>query len=373
MSGSAGLSFGTIHPTEGANWIVIRLRTAGGLSGFGEATLGSHSAAILAGLEGMRQACNPNAEIVGEAVRLAKTWRAPDALAASAVRCAIAQCELDLRSRQAGQPASQFLGAASRADVALYANINQGLRDRSPESFAQAAKNAAAAGFAAIKIAPCDGLSPSGFDSLAYRRALDRIAAVRAAVCSSVLLMIDCHWRFAAPAARQLIEDMTAIAPYWIECPLPEDRQNWPEIRNLRRLANMRGIKLAGAEKLTAPSEFDAIMAADCYDVIMPDVKYAGSPAQICAIAERATRRGIAISLHNPSGPVAHLVSLAVSAAIGGEDLLEHQFAVAADFGDLVGRPDLVIGGRSEVPVSPGLGIGEQSPVERLLEAQSDA
>jgi galactonate dehydratase len=61
------------------------------------------------------------------------------------------------------------------------------------------------------------------------------------------------------------------------------------------------------------------------YDVVMPDVKYAGGLAECLRIAELAARHGVAVSLHNPSGPVCHAHSIHLSAALQTEERLEYQ------------------------------------------------
>jgi galactonate dehydratase len=59
---------------------------------------------------------------------------------------------------------------------------------------------------------------------------------------------------------------------------------------------------------------------------MMPDVKYAGGPDEMMRIAALFGRFGVAFSPHNPSGPICHIHSLHICAALGASDLLEHQF-----------------------------------------------
>ena len=60
-------------------------------------------------------------------------------------------------AKRAGVPINVLLGKAVRKSVPVYANINRGARDRSPDGVAQSARSAVASGFNAVKIAPFDG------------------------------------------------------------------------------------------------------------------------------------------------------------------------------------------------------------------------
>jgi len=89
-------------------------------------------------------------------------WRrvyphSPGGLMASSIVSAIEQAVTDLRARQGGVPVYQLLGGEARKSVRVYANINRGARDRSPEGIARAARHAVEQGYGALKIAPFDG------------------------------------------------------------------------------------------------------------------------------------------------------------------------------------------------------------------------
>ena len=103
---------------------------------------------------------------------------------------------------------------------------------------------------------------------------------------------------------------------------------------------------------------FQPYCVAGCYDVMMPDVKYVGGLREMLRCAAEFARHGVAMSPHNPSGPIAHVASLQVSAAMLSFDMLELQFDESPLFDDLVvsGCPKRT-GGLSALPESNGLGI----------------
>jgi galactonate dehydratase len=226
---------------------------------------------------------------------------------------------------------------------------------------ADTARRALAQGHAAIKIAPFDEVQP-GMDAAEARHAmqpgLHRIAAVRAAI-GDRRLMVDCHWRFDWAGAEMLIDACVPFGLYWLECPIPETPAAIPDLVALRARANSAGMRLAGLETAILRDGFAPYFKAGAYDVMMPDVKYCGGPAEMRAIATDLARHGVAFSPHNPSGPICHAHSLHLCAATPGADLLEVQFDETPMFDSLVDRPPPPpIAGRVALPAgATGLGL----------------
>ena len=235
-----------------------------------------------------------------------------------------------------------LLGTAQRKTIPLYANINRRTRDRSPEGFAASARDALKQGFVAIKIAPFDEVTAESLKQGhgALDAGLSRIAAVRQALGPRLELLVDCHWRLNESASEVVIKTGETLGVNWIECPIPETIASIPQIRHLRGLANDRGMRLAGLEISITWSGFEPFVQAAAYDVVMPDIKYVGGPAEMLRVADHLANTGVAFSPHNPSGPIAHAATLHVSAVAGAFDRLEIQFDETPSFGALVGNPN---------------------------------
>ena len=339
-------------------WTFVRVRDAAGRTGWGEATLQGRAA-----------------DIHAHVARLAPTWRgAPvrpssdvvadgaDA-AEAAARCAFDQAVWDLAAQSQGVPLAALLGASPRPTVPLYANVNRGTLDRSAAGFASRASEAAGRGFRAIKVAPFDDVRADDLSSVAGRRRLDlgveRVIAVREAIGPSCELMVDCHWRLDERAAGEVLARLDATRLYWLECPLPESPSTLDALKRLRADANARGVRLAGCESMTALDAFRAYLDAGAYDVIMPDVKYAGGLAELLRIADEAGRRGVLCSPHNPTGPIAHLASVHVASVLASCPFLEFQYGESPQFFTLCDRPmPDPNGGASALPRGAGLGAG---------------
>ena len=343
------------HVSGKTTWSFVRVTLADGMAGWGEATINGREADIAA--EVRRQ----EAVLRGRAgdVAIPLPPLAPGQLG-WAVVSAIDQALWDIAARRAGQSLAAYLGTGVlRPSVPLYANINRGILDRSPAGFAAAADAAADAGFSAVKIAPFDDLTPVLAGGVGgarlIRSGLDRIAAAHAALAGRATLMVDCHWRFTAATAEAALREAALTGITWFECPLPETAETMADIVHLRGVANAAGVRLAGLE--TASCLADFLPWADAYDVVMPDVKYAGGLAETLRIAEVLGAKGVGISLHNPTGSVCHAVSLHVSAALESNLPLEIQWGESDLLFDLpspaLQRP---VAGRSPLPSGDGHG-----------------
>ncbi len=354
----ASIDFLGVNVTPKTNWSFLLVRTQDGRVGLGECTLSNQEALLEA--EAARLAANLVGADALARNRIARLIpHAPGGLVAHAVLSAFEQALWDLAGQQAGRPIHAMLGGALRDGVPLYANINRGANPRTPEGFAAAARRAVAEGFRAVKLAPFEPFvwEDAADASLraAYHQGLARIAAVRDAVGRDIDIMVDAHWRFSPGGAARLVQDVAPFALFWLECPVSE--ANHPEIRRLRSMANDRGMRLAGAESLAGLAAYRPLIETGCYDVLMPDIKYAGGHEEIRRIAALAQTAGIEIAPHNPTGPVCHAHSVHLCATIPNLLPLEVQFGETDRFFTLVTGHDLRFArGAATLSAAPGLG-----------------
>ncbi len=352
------IEFLGVNVTPKTNWSFILVRTEDGRTGTGECTLANQEALLEA--ETARLAANLPGEDALARNRIARLIpHAPGGLVAHAVLSAFEQALWDLAGQAAGRPIHALLGGRLRDAVPLYANINRGADPRTPEGFAAAARRAAAEGFRAVKLAPFEPLvwedAADAAQRGAYAQGLARIAAVRDAVGPGIDIMVDAHWRFSPGGAARLVQDVAPFGLFWLECPVSE--ANHAAIRRLRAMANDRGMRLAGAETLAGLGAYRAIIEAGCYDVLMPDIKYAGGHEEIRRIAALAQTAGIGIAPHNPTGPVCHAHSVHLCATLPNLLPLEVQFGETERFFTLVTGHDLRFDrGSAALPDAPGLG-----------------
>jgi galactonate dehydratase len=338
-------------------WTFVRARSADGLCGWGEATLQGEAAAVRSHVEQLAPAT------IGQLARPPNRASAAQSTAEAAALCAIDQALWDVLAQQQGRSLADMLGEKRHTRIGLYANINRGTVDRSPSGFAARALEAASSGFDSIKIAPFDDVTPDSAETPAGRRlqavAVERIAAVRAAIGPNRRLLVDCHWRLTEATACEVLRELEPLHLYWFECPLVEVPAAFSALRRIRAQANAMGVRLAGCESMTGLDVFRSFLNAGVYDVIMPDVKYAGGLEEILRIGEAAAAHDVLCSPHNPTGPIAHLHSVHVCSLLAASPFLEFQYGESPLFFDIVdgALPDPNTG-VSAVPDGKGLGAG---------------
>jgi galactonate dehydratase len=362
MSAIVDVAVFSVGITAQTVWTFVRVSDDGGRSGWGEATLHGESNIIHAHIDRLRPAfVGQSLASLAEAATVVGGYG--NTPAESAAISAIDQACADIRAKANGRPLAEALGTSRRSTIELYANINRGTTDRSPSGFATRGFEAAKNGFNAIKIAPFDDVRPENVGTPSGRALLaqgvERIAAVRSAIGANRALLVDCHWRLTEETALALLRELEPFRLYWFECPLAEEPSMFPALRRIRSRANELGVRLAGCETLTGLTAFESFLNAGVYDVIMPDVKYAGGLIELLRIDEAAARRGVLCSPHNPTGPIAHLHSVHVSALLSAFPFLELQFGESPLFFEILdcAIPD-PLHGTSELPRAHGLGAG---------------
>ncbi len=327
------------------SWIFVSVKTADQV-GIGEASLLDRDAEVAA------VAAQYSEQLIGQPVSsMARIFTSlpfatlPEASFSSAVMQAL--CDIDARTRQCSVAA--VVGEMQRTVIPAYANINRATRDRTPDGFAATARQAASEGYTAFKIAPFDEVQPD-MDrkemAAAAVAGCQRVARVREVVGDNVRLMVDCHWRFSPQGSLDLVDALSELSLHWLECPMVENDDTLDSIKAVRDRANGVDMLLAGCEKSILQRGFDGFLKTGAYDVMMPDVKYAGGPHEMLEIEKLFGRYGVEFSPHNPTGPVAHVASAQICAALPDSGLLEMQFRETELFDQIVGgnNPPVVDG-----------------------------
>jgi len=350
-----------------ARWWFLRLTTPEGESGGGECSDGAPAPEMeraLATLAGEIASGDDRAE----AADVLAAWRARRdaateprdrhrfATVAAAIECALD----DIAAQRDGVPLwRRYAPVPTTGVVRLYANINRGVRDRTPAGFARTAAQALADGFTTIKCAPFDDDPPAG-QTLA-QAGLVRIAAIRDAIGSQAELLVDAHERVGLPSLLALLPELESLGVAWLE-----DAVLFNDIAGLQRLKNATGIPLAGGEQALTLDEIAPAIRAGVLDVVVPDVKHAGLSATL-AIARYASGAGLRISLHNPTGPLATAASLHAIAATPNPGLLEFAYDALPARSRMISPTECLEGATLRVPDGPGLGVQLVYPIQERL------
>ncbi len=364
-----GIEIIVAEAAPATRWIFIRVVTEDGRSGYGESTLSCREALVAETLDKAAGRL-----FAADSLEPDDLFPCLDSLPQAALCSGFDQAIWDLRAGMAGLPLARLLNPLATASVPVYANINRRTKDRSPHGFAESAALALRSGHVAVKIAPFDEAprTPPEHEDLdaLLRPGLERIAAVREVLGPDKKLMVDCHWRLNKRSALKFLDFAAGLGLYWVECPLPESGANLAALAELRAVANGLGVLLAGCEEKIRLSGFKPFIDAKCYDVIMPDAKYAGGVLEMLKISGVLLDGGIDFSPHNPSGPICHAVSAHIRAAAEGNGMLETQFDETPVFDELnrFAAPP-VVDGALRLPERPGHGaaLNMEAPRKRCV------
>lgn len=349
----------TVPVSDKTVWIVLALHVEDAPSGWGEATLFGAEEAVLAEVR-QADALLAGKKFAGPGEALAALRVAHPAEPRLIVMRAVEQALLDALARRSGLPLAALLGGPERRVVAVYANINRGISDRSPAGFAARAREVVGdEPYRAVKIAPFDGLHWSRCDHAEGQRLLaagiERIVAVKQAIGAKTALLVDCHSRLSPVMARTVLREVGDAGLYWLEEPLNEEAFDPHTARALRSFANDRGIRIAGGEHLESMAGARDFLSRGACDAILPDLRWTGIRTGM-AILELAAASGVGVSLHNPAGPVLDRISIQVAAALPGFLILERQVRESPLFDAVRGGPQGLVDGGIAIDDAPGFG-----------------
>lgn len=354
----------TIPVSAKGNWTFVQLKTDGGLVGWGEAThamgfvraSAEDDARIAEAVRGFWPALDGLTPFDTELFRQ-RAWAQAKAggLLSQTAFSACEQAMWDLAGQALDAPVSDLLGGALVDAVPVYANINRATTERSPEGFAANAQKAVAEGFRAIKSAVFDDF-PTGPSTQGEREAkaelgVRRLEAMRAAVGSQIDLMVDCHSRFDIELAVRVAKELEPLGLRWYEEPVdPAETKATREIRE--RIEQ----PMAGGEMFIGREGFLPLLRQQAVDVIMPDVKHCGGLLEGKKIAALAEVYEVAVSPHNPSGPLSMAASAQLAATLPNCPILEHAWGEVPWRAELLDPPERFQDGKYVLAGLPGLG-----------------
>ena len=242
-----------------------------------------------------------------------------------------------------------LLGGKIRDKIRVYQSAGGG----EPKAVAASAKALVQKyGYTAIKMSPHQPESNARPYNFVTRMAGERVKAVREALGPDVDIGVDIHAKFFEPVrAWRLAREIERYRPMWLEEPIrPEN------VSAMRKLAEHTDIPLASGECNYTKYEFRAILAAQCLDIVQPDICLNGilETKKIAALAEAHC---VMVAPHNPMGPVATAVNLHFAASTPNFLILEYHADDEAPRKDLVQEPMRLEGGYLQLPNKPGLGI----------------
>ncbi|MFB9621319.1 galactonate dehydratase [Brooklawnia cerclae] len=333
------------------NWVFVRVETAEGLYGWGEASMELWHGTMRAAIEEL------GARLVGmDALASERVWQVATrhgfwrggAVLASAV-AAIDQALWDIRGKFFQTPVYRLLGGPTREWVETYRHA--GIYD--PDDLQADARALVDRGVRTIKTGAW--VSDSVLtETERLRRVRSRMEGIRAAVGDDVDILVDYHGRATPDEAIRLIQAIAEFRPRWVEEPIAPES---PElIADVTAEAHRHGISIALGERLFSRWDFRTVLERQLIDVAQPDLCHAGGITETMKIASLADLYRVQMAPHNPAGPVSTAAAAHVAMAISNFSILE-QCIDEPRWSQIVAEPWSREGSRLLVPDLPGLGV----------------
>jgi galactonate dehydratase len=336
-------------------WLFVRVDTDEGISGWGEPVVEGRAHTVAAAVDELSD------YLIGKDPRhIEDHWSVlyrggfyrggPVLMSAIA---GIDQALWDIKGKHLGVPVHTLLGGPVRERIRVYSWIGG---DR-PADTAQAAKDAVARGFTAVKMNATEEMHFVDTHAKVHR-VLENVQAVRDAVGPDIGLGLDFHGRVHKPMAKVLMRELVPFKLMFIEEPILSDH-----LESMPELASSSPAPIALGERLYSRYDFKRVFAIGGVDIIQPDPSHAGGITETHKIATMAEAYDVALALHCPLGPIALAANLQLDAichnAFIQEQSLGIHYNAANDLLDYVTDRSVFAyeNGYVSIPGGPGLGV----------------
>ena len=334
------------------NWTFVKVETDAGITGWGEASLGTQEFALAGCVEDLKRQVVGRDPFEIEKMRF-EVYRDTYWKGGPVLMSAISGIEMamwDIMGKSLGVPVSTLLGGKVRDKVKMYANA-WFIDAREPEEFAAAAKKTVALGVKALKWDPF-GKSHMTVDNATLRKAVDIVGAVREAAGPDTDLLIECHGRFEPYTGVKIAKALEEFNIFLLEEPCPPD--NFHALAEVRKKSN---IPISAGERVYTIYGFNDLFDAGAVDIVQPDIFHAGGIFDSKKVAAMAEAKHISCSFHNPSGPVSNAAILQLAATCPNFIIHEIMLTDGAFRKKLTDEKVEFEDGYIKVPQKPGLGI----------------
>lgn len=287
-------------------WGFVEIITDEGISGWGEAVLEGHAAAVLSCVQEYKDYLighDPaSIEDIWSTIYRAGFYRGGGVLMSAL--SGIDQALWDIKGKVFNAPVYQLMGGACRNKMKVYSWVGG---DR-PSDVGAAALEKKNEGFQAIKMNATEELQMiDTYDKI--DAVLERAAAIRESCGKYFGIAIDFHGRVHKPMAKVLAKKLEEFDPMFIEEPvLCENMEVFKEI------AAACNIPIATGERLFSRYDFKRLLQLGGVDIIQPDLSHAGGITEVKKIASMAESYDVALAPHCPLGPIALAACLNVDA-----------------------------------------------------------
>ncbi len=348
----------------GRYWILVKLRTDTGITGWGECYASSVGpVAMRAVIEDvfdrhMRGENPENIELMFRRAYSSGFTQRPDLSVMGAFSGLEIAC-WDILGKARERPVYALLGGRIndriRAYTYLYPLPHHDLAAfwTSPDMAAEAALDAVNRGYTAIKFDPAGPYTLRGGHMPGMRDISLSVAfckAIRQAVGDRADLLFGTHGQFTTAGAIRLGQALEPYAPLWFEEPIPPDTP-----AEMAKVAAAVRIPIATGERLTTKTEFHTALQKGAATILQPALGRAGGISEAKKIATIAEVYNAQMAPHLYAGPVEWAANVQLAASIPNLlmcETIETPFHSALIKGGLKVEDGFIV-----PPSRPGLGI----------------
>ena len=326
--------------------VIVRVTTAGGIVGWGEAHHGRCPGAIAKLIDTtMRQLVvgMDASDVVGIWSRIYRMQLASHGMgtAAALAMSGIDLALWDIRGKAVGWPVYKLLGGKSREIPAYAGGISLGYQE--PAQLADEIRGLLARGYKAVKLRVGDTVAND----------IMRVVAVRKAFPDLVLLA-DANTAYTVEDVRGVMPALEANRVRWLEEPFaPHDHRSYREAARLGR------VPLAAGENHYTRYEFTRVIEDGAITILQPDLSKTGGITEALRIAAMASGWKLQINPHTLLTGINMAASIHLLASIDNGGYFEADVAAENPFRDELCIPALTVSANGTVKPheAPGLGV----------------
>lgn len=350
----------------GRYWLIVKLTTACGITGYGECYAASVGPAAMQAviadvfarhMEGE----NPeNIELMFRRAYSSGFTQRPDLTVMGAFSGLEIAC-WDIIGKARDRPVWALLGGRMNERVRAYSYLyppeGEAIGDFwiNPERNAEAALRLVEAGFTAVKVDPAGPYTIRGGHQPALRdisRSVAFCKAIRAAIGDRADILFGTHGQFTTAGAIRLGRAIEPFAPLWYEEPIPPDML--PEFAEVARAVS---VPVATGERMTTKAEFATLLRLGGAKILQPALGRVGGIWEAKKIAAMAEGFNAEMAPHLYAGPVEWAANIHLAASIPNL-LIAETIGTAGSFHDRLVKGSIQMdGGFILPPEAPGLGI----------------
>ncbi len=348
----------------GRYWILVKLTTDDGITGWGECYAASVGPAAMQGVirdvfERHFLDQNPeNIELLFRRTFSSGFTQRPDLTVMGAFSGLEIAC-WDILGKARDRPVWALLGGMMnpriRAYTYLYPLPQHDLTDfwNDPDQAAESALDLVARGYTAVKFDPAGPYTIHGGHQPAMSdisRSVAFCKSIREAVGDRADLLFGTHGQFTTSGAIRLGQAIEPYLPLWYEEPVPPDN-----LLSFAEVARAVRIPIATGERLTTKSEFATLLRTGGASILQPALGRSGGIWETKKIAAMAEAFNAEMAPHLYAGPVEWAANVHFAASIPNLLLAE---TIETPFHDALIKNSIRIeNGFIIPPTAPGLGI----------------